>query len=230
MPSSNTARLTARKSPLAVVMTSVGVTALRARSGSTSSPYYTNPFGEAVSGLTGGIGALRGLNSVAGPGGISGALGLGDLFGGAGATYGGGGALGALLTATPSVDSGVVGTFSSVAYTTGLTITDSTAMGSPHTFNFSGVLNGTLDPGTNTLSNSFTTPTTQTFTLGSNTYTVSINQLALPGIGTNGAVTYDIQVSGANGDGGPAPAPEPSTLALMASSGALAFLRFRRRS
>lgn len=133
----------------------------------------------------------------------------------------GGGALGANLFAVPSDTSGNVGTFNNAAYTTGLTITDSSAPGSPHTFTFGGELNGTLIPGTNTLSNTFTTPTSQQFQIGQNLYTVEINQLALPGLGTQGAVTYDVRVSAV---------PEPSTL-LLSGVGAscLGFVSWRRR-
>ena len=90
----------------------------------------------------------------------------------------GGGALGADLYATPSSTGGSVGTFTHVGYTTGLIITDNSMPGSPHTFTFGGELNGTLVTGSSsTLTNTFTTPTSQSFQIGSNLYTVHINDL-----------------------------------------------------
>jgi hypothetical protein len=138
-----------------------------------------------------------------------------------------GGALGALLFAVPSNENGTVGTFTHVGYTTGLTVTDTSMPGSPHTFTFSGELNGTLLPGTNTLTNTYTGPTSQSWSFGNHSYTVTINNMALPGIGGSGAVTYNIQVSDG---GGIQRTPEPSTLMLSGLGASfLGLFSWRRR-
>jgi hypothetical protein len=135
-----------------------------------------------------------------------------------------GGATGATLSA-PSSSTGVVGTFNNAAFTTGVTITDTTSSAS-HTFNFGGVFNGTLATGTNTLSSSFTGLTTQQFQLGSNMYSVTINNLSLPGMQSSGYVSYNVNVAAA----GVQSTPEPSTLLLSGlGAGCLGIFSWRRR-
>lgn len=135
------------------------------------------------------------------------------------------GALGNLLAAIPSNFLGNVGNFNNVSYTTGITITDSSAPGSPHTFSFNGLLNGTLNMSTNTLTNSWVGGNQQSFQIGANLYTVTINNLALPTLFSPGALTYNINAVPV------AQTPEPSTL-LLAGLGAtcLGFFSWRRRT
>jgi hypothetical protein len=101
--------------------------------------------------------------------------------------------------------------FTAQSYQLKLTLTDlaSHAAGS---LTFAGVFDGTISKLTSDISNTFTGPTTQTLTLGGNTYTVTIGAYtppAPPNADNLGAIGAHAEVSVR-----PAQSPEPSTLVL----------------
>ena len=114
----------------------------------------------------------------------------------------------AFSTATPDAPD----VFTSRAYALSLTLRD-TASGATGVLTFTGEFSGTLTSGSSNVTNAFTGLTTQTITLGKNTYTVNILHYAPPappGAVNAGAISAFAQVSvdpaGA--------APEPSACAL----------------
>ena len=85
---------------------------------------------------------------------------------------------------------------------------------------FNGMFNGSFSSGSANITASWTGSTTQTVTLGSDSYTVSMTGYSPPG--PPGGIGAHLDVSASTGGGGggggdpgpPATAPEPSTLAL----------------
>jgi hypothetical protein len=110
-------------------------------------------------------------------------------------------------------------TFTNKIYSLILTLTDPASKQSGKLI-FTGELNGTVTANSADITNTWLSQTTQTLTLGHNTFTVSMNPFSPPGppSATNaGGVSTHVTVSpdgGGGGGGGPPHAPEPSTLAL----------------
>jgi hypothetical protein len=111
-------------------------------------------------------------------------------------------------------------TFTNKTYSLILAITDD-ASHHTGTLTFKGELNGTLTANSANITNTWLGLTTQSLTLGSNTFTVSLNPFSPPGppsaTNAGGISTHvDVQASpgGGGGGGDPHHAPEPSTLAL----------------
>jgi hypothetical protein len=110
-------------------------------------------------------------------------------------------------------------TFTNKIYSLILTLTDNASKQSGKLI-FTGELNGTVTANSADITNTWLSQTTQTLTLGHNTFTVSMNPFSPPGppSATNaGGVSTHVTVSpdgGGGGGGGPPHAPEPSTLAL----------------
>jgi len=121
--------------------------------------------------------------------------------------------------------------FSAAAYSLTMQLTD-TLSGQSGTLTFTGAFSGTLSSGSSKITNAFTGLTTQTLTLGGNTYTVTLDQYLHPGSPTAsnpGGIGGSVTVVG-DSVGHPSSVPEPSSLLLagLGCSGLLA-LRFRRR-
>ncbi len=99
------------------------------------------------------------------------------------------------------------------AYTLTLTLTD-TASGATGTATFNGKLGGTFAKDSANITNTFSSPTTQTLFLGNNSYTVTIGPYSPPGPpdSTNfGSIAAHVDVSTL---GTTSSAPEPSALLL----------------
>ena len=117
-------------------------------------------------------------------------------------------------------------TFTNAPFSLTLALTDD---GSHQTtsLTFNGVFNGSFSSGSANITASWTGSTTQTVTLGSDSYTVSMTGYSPPGppgSANAGGIGAHVDVSASTGGGGggggggdpgpPATAPEPSTLAL----------------
>jgi hypothetical protein len=113
------------------------------------------------------------------------------------------------LKTSSSADPSTPGTFTNAPYSLSLAILDK-ASGKAGNLTFSGTLNGTVSSGSALISNTYTSPETQSVQVGNHMYTVKIGPFAPPGppsatisgsIGSLATVTV-------------ADAPEPSTLML----------------
>jgi hypothetical protein len=134
-------------------------------------------------------------------------------------------------------------TFTNQAFSLTLALTDDNSHQSTN-LTFNGVFNGMLSASSANISQSWTGSTTQTVTLGSDTYTVTMSGYSPPGppgSANPGSISAHVDVAagpnggGGGGGGGPPvnPAPEPSTLALSGlglSCLGLAFWRKRQRA
>jgi hypothetical protein len=120
--------------------------------------------------------------------------------------------------------------FTNRPYALSMTLKD-TASGATGVLTFTGAFSGTLTAGSANISYAFTGLTTQTLTLGGNTYTVTIGNYAPPappGAINAGAISAFAQVSVSPAGA----APEPSACALACvglASAAGAFWRRRKR-
>jgi hypothetical protein len=117
------------------------------------------------------------------------------------------------------------------AYSLHLTLTD-TASGMTGTLTFAGKLGGNFSKDNANITNTFTSPLTQTLFLGNDSYTVSIGPYSPPGppSSTNfGSIAAHVEVSAISAT---STAPEPSTLliGLCGLSGAGAFSWRKRRA
>ena len=119
--------------------------------------------------------------------------------------------------------------FTNRPYALSMTLKD-TASGAAGVLTFTGAFSGTLTSGSANITNAFTGLTTQTLTLGANTYTVTIGNYAPPappGAINAGAISAFAQVSVNPAEA----APEPSACALACVglvSAAGAYWRRRR--
>jgi hypothetical protein len=128
-------------------------------------------------------------------------------------------------------------TFTNQPFSLTLTLTDDNSHQTT-SLTLNGVFNGTLSTSSANIAQSWTGASTQSVTLGSDTYTVSMSGYSPPGPpgsanpGSIGA-HVGVQGNGGGGGGGVDAAPEPSTLALSGlglSFLGFAFWRKRRRS
>ena len=153
-------------------------------------------------------------------------------------------------TVLGSVSSGAADHYTNAAYQVGITVTD-VASGSSHTFTFNGLFSGDfsstsganvahqlIDPATSVASGTATVA--QTFVIGGNNYTVTLDPHIIVGnlgsfpasIGGFIAATGDSGNPGGGGEnpGGPSNTPEPSTMVLsMVGLSALGVAALRRR-
>jgi hypothetical protein len=102
------------------------------------------------------------------------------------------------------------------------------------TVSFSGFFSGTLTANNANIKANFTSPTTQTLTLGGNTYTVTLGTYSPPGppgAANAGSLNAVVTVTpGDTGGGHTSATPEPSTLILISFAfPCLALTRGRRR-
>lgn len=114
------------------------------------------------------------------------------------------------------------------AYSLTLTLTDSASGQSSSNagnFTFTGLLTGTFSASNSNITNTFTSPTTESMVLGGNTYTVTIGPFSPPGppstTNITGSIAAYVQVTPGSGTG-VQDVPEPSTM-LLAGLG-LSFL------
>jgi len=87
------------------------------------------------------------------------------------------------------------------------------------TVNFSGFFSGTLTANNANIKANFTSPTTETASLGGNTFTVTLGTYTPPGppgVANAGSLNATVTVKPGNGGGGGIGTPEPSTLTLAA--------------
>ncbi|HEY7427147.1 MAG TPA: hypothetical protein VH682_23135 [Gemmataceae bacterium] len=107
--------------------------------------------------------------------------------------------------------------FNHAAFSSTLQLKDA-ASNATGNLTFSGFFSGALTSSNSNITNTFTSPTTQTLTLGGNTYTVTMGMFSPPGpTGATNAGSLNAVVSvvpGNNGGGGVIAAPEPATLTL----------------
>jgi hypothetical protein len=109
------------------------------------------------------------------------------------------------------------------SYELTITITDK-ASGETGTLTFTGKLSGTFTADSTNITNQFTGSTTQSITLGDNTYTVTLTSYTPPGPSTaesSGSIGAHVEVT-AGGDIQKTDAPEPSSLLLSCVGLALA--------
>jgi hypothetical protein len=140
----------------------------------------------------------------------------------------------ASITTSSTASPNTPALFTTGAYQLGLTITDKTS-GLSHTFDFGGNLTGSISSGSALLSNTYTSPTSATFDIGSTAYTVAMTSYLHPGppgssaYGAFGATVTVAQVGGGGTISGFS-APEPSSLLLCGLGAAgCAFAGYRRR-
>jgi hypothetical protein len=113
-----------------------------------------------------------------------------------------------------------------------LSLTD-LASGTSHIFAFTGVFNGTLTATQSLVQPTYTSPTTLSYLVGSNFYTVSVGPYAwpdVPGSPHTGAISFVTEVAVQGGPGIPK-VPEPGTFLLSGiglSLGALCWACKRR--
>lgn len=131
---------------------------------------------------------------------------------------------GATITTTSSAASGTPDSFNN-PFSLKLSLTDTTS-GATGNLTFSGTVSGTLTSTTSSLTSTFNNPLTQTLTLGSHIYGVTIDPSILglphPGADSNALLDALVRVTNVNGGtggggtppGGPENAPEPSSLVL----------------
>jgi hypothetical protein len=119
------------------------------------------------------------------------------------------------------------------AYSVALVLTDS-ASGEHATLTFSGKLGGTFSANNSNITNEFTGQTTQTVTLGSNDYTVSVGSYTPPGPPTAsnaGSISAHVSVA-PSGPPITGSLPEPSALVLsfvgLSLAGAAGWRKRRR--
>jgi PEP-CTERM motif len=123
------------------------------------------------------------------------------------------------------------------AWSVSLKLTD-TGTGLTDTMNFSGKLGGTFSAANSNITNTFNSPTSYTWTAGTNgnVYMVSLVGYTPPGPPTAsnaGSISAFVQVTAGNGNGHSSGTPEPSTLVLSCLGlgfAGLASWRKRRRS
>lgn len=105
-------------------------------------------------------------------------------------------------------------THANVSFTLELTDSASNKTGS---LTFSGYFSGTMTGNSANVQLQFTSPTTESTTLGGNTYTVSMGTYTPPGppgASNAGSLNAIVSVAPADGTGGISSVPEPSTLVL----------------
>jgi hypothetical protein len=113
------------------------------------------------------------------------------------------------LKTSSSADPSAPGTFTNAPYSLSLAILDK-ASGKAGNLTFSGTLNGAVSSGSSILTNTYTSPETQSVQVGNHVYSVKIGPFAPPGppsANISGSIAAMATVTVAD-------APEPSTLAL----------------
>jgi hypothetical protein len=120
------------------------------------------------------------------------------------------------------------------AYSVSMTLTDA-ASGQSSTLTFTGKLGGSFSSVNSNVTNTFTGQTTDTVTLGGNTYTVAMTGYTPPGPPTAnnaGSISAHVTVTSNLGSGTGASTPEPSTLVLsclgLTLAGAASWRKRRR--
>lgn len=102
------------------------------------------------------------------------------------------------------------------------------------TVSFSGFFSGTLTANSANIKANFTSPTTETVTLGGNTYTVTLGTYSPPGppgASNAGSLNATVAVTPGSGKGHTSSTPEPSTLVLAGLAfPCLLTIRRRRRN
>jgi PEP-CTERM motif len=119
-------------------------------------------------------------------------------------------------------------TFTNAPYELDLTLTDKTS-GDSHVFSFTGVFNGTLTALATQIDNSFTSPSTLSYKIGDNFYTVVMGPYAWPDVPNStlvGAISAQVLVGTS---AMPNTVPEPSTLLLSAVGLSLGGMHWLRR-
>jgi hypothetical protein len=127
------------------------------------------------------------------------------------------------LKTVSSADPSNPATFTNASYQLAMTIIDGQS-NTPGTMFFSGQINGVLSSGNSLLLNNFTGSTTQTQTIGTHQFSVTIGPFAppgLPGVG-DGSISALATVTVTD-------APEPSTLAMAGLGLSLLGARLWRR-